>query len=1174
MTPPTRVPPRAIFVDPTGQRRRWVERVTVLAAALLFVVIAVFTVSLFRSARLPRILGLNTKLAREARRALPAQPLRVREQTKFQVARARQKLLAEIRREEVANKARLAKLPPQPTAGPVVVGAFYAVWQETGIESLREHKTQLNHLFPVWLRVGPNGDDLDTRDWDPTLSPHNVDVLTICREQGIAIHPVLSNAHEGVFDSTRAHLLLADPARQQRLVRATHDWIKARGFRGLNVDLENLSADDAALVPAFLQRLHGALAPDSLVLSFDLQAAAAEDLDAAAIARWCDFVILMGYDQHGRYGGAGPLSGASWFADALDTTLAKIPAAKLVSGVGQYAYDWTGGKPPADAMTYQQAVSTAADERPDDKPEDVIDFDPAALNATFNYVDDAGREHEVWMLDAVSAANQRILALDRGVRGQALWVLGAEDPDIWSFFDPKHPDVAPDSLRLGAAGDPSAVDFDGDGELLTVVSFPTPGSRVVDRDATTGLFTDQNYDKYPQPYIIQREGFQPKAIALTFDDGPSSPWTGQILDLLARYKVRATFFIVGENAERHPGLLRRMWAEGHEIGNHTFTHPNLAEEPIERMRLELNATQRVIESDVGHSTILFRPPYNADAEPSDRDETVAISDAAALGYVTVGEYLDPQDWNLVNEDQPGRPRPRTTQDIVAAVEAELADQHGNTVLLHDGGGDRSRTVQALAILIPELEKQGYRFVTVSDLAGKTRDQVMPVLSPNELSLLGADKVTFEIVFLVDTFLYWAFLAAIALGALRVLWVSCLAILSTLKRRRVAPAFDGTVSVIVPAYNEGRVIARTLHAVLASEPPPLEVIVVDDGSKDETLAEAERVAATDPRVRVLTQANAGKATALNHGIAEARGEILVCLDADTQFMPTTLAQLVRHFADPEVGAVAGNVKVGNRINLWTRWQSIEYVSSQNLDRRANAFLNSIPVVPGAVGAWRKRAVLDAGGFIPDTLAEDMDLTWRLRRTGWRIENEPRAVAWTEAPASLDALSRQRFRWTYGTLQCLWKHRRAVGRVGWFGRVTLPSLWLFQILFQAISPVIDLLLVWTILRVVQAYASFGILTGEWQLFPQALDSLSLIASMTAFFFLLELGGALLAYALEREPAWDLVWMFWQRFVYRQLMYMVVWKSLRHALFGRRAGWDKLERKGTVGRDLPAATDLTPV
>jgi poly-beta-1,6 N-acetyl-D-glucosamine synthase len=1166
-----RTPGRPVFVDPSGRRRRWLERTTVVLSALLLAIAAGFTISLFRIAVLPHVTGLNTKIAHEAKRTLPAQPVRAREQTKFVVQKARQKLLAEIAREEAASRARQAKAaalaPPSTVEAPVIVGAFYAVWQEAGIHSLRDNASRINHLFPVWLRVGPNGDAIDTRDWDPALSENNVRVLKICHDSLVTIHPVLANAHEGVFDPARAHLLLSDSVRQARLVRQVHDWLRAHGFTGLNVDLESLAPEDEVLVPAFLERLHAALAPDGLKLSFDLQASAAEDLDVAGIGRACDFVILMGYDQHGRFGGAGPLSAADWYSDALDATLAAIPTSKVVAGIGQYGYDWVGGKPPADALTYQQAISTAADERPDDRPQDVIDFDPTALNATYNYKDDDGREHEVWMLDAVSAANQRMLSLDRGVRGQVLWVLGAEDPDIWGFLDRAHPDARPDSSRLAATTYPFNVDFSGDGELLTVSSLPRAGQRTVDRDSTTGLFTDQSYETFPEPYILQREGYLPKAIALTFDDGPSTPWTGQILDLLARYHVRATFFVIGQNAERHPGLLRRIWAEGHEIGNHTFTHPNLGADPpvpIERVRLELNATQRAIEADVGHSTILFRPPYNADAEPTTREEVIPIQEAAALGYVSVGEYLDPQDWAIVDTDSSNELRPRTTQDIVNSVFAELANQHGNTILLHDGGGDRARTVAALGILIPELERRGYRFVTASELAGVSRETVMPRIAPGDLSVFGVDLVTFELLFFVDTFLYWAFLTAIGLGTLRVLWISCLAIVAALKRRRDLPPFTGTVSVIVPAYNEHRVIARTLHAVLAGPSPPLEVIVVDDGSADGTAEEAEKVAAMDPRIRVLRQENAGKASALNHGIGVARGEIVVCLDADTLFTPTTIPMLVRGFSDPAVGAVAGNVKVGNRINLWTRWQAIEYVSSQNLDRRANALLNSITVVPGAVGAWRKDAVLAAGGFRADTLAEDMDLTWRLRRAGWRLENEPAALAYTEAPASLDALSRQRFRWTYGTLQCLWKHRRAVGRYGWFGRVTLPSLWLFQIAYPALSPVIDVLLTWNLARVALAYLPnlpSAMQTGLWLPDPQALESLSLIATMFAFFFALEFGGAALAYALEKEPPYDLFWLFWQRFVYRQLMYIVVIRSLRQAVLGRRAGWDKLERKGTA-------------
>jgi cellulose synthase/poly-beta-1,6-N-acetylglucosamine synthase-like glycosyltransferase len=280
-----------------------------------------------------------------------------------------------------------------------------------------------------------------------------------------------------------------------------------------------------------------------------------------------------------------------------------------------------------------------------------------------------------------------------------------------------------------------------------------------------------------------------------------------------------------------------------------------------------------------------------------------------------------------------------------------------------------------------------------------------------------------------------------------------------------------------------------------------------------------------------------------------------------FTPDTLSLLVRHFADPQVGAVAGNVRVGNRVNLWTLWQSIEYTVSQNLDRRAYALLNAVTVVPGAVGAWRREAVLGAGGFVADTLAEDMDLTWRMRRAGWRIANESRALGYTEAPDSMSALLRQRFRWTYGTLQCLWKHRDALGRHGWFGRVVLPGLWVFQIGYQALSPIIDVQIAWTLWMVGRSYFSSALLTRDWQPLPQAMESFTGIATLFVFFFLLELAGAAVAYRLDRGRWRDLPWLFWQRFVYRQVMYAVVLRSLRQAVAGHHTGWGKLERKGTA-------------
>ena len=1110
---------------------------------------------------LPPMPGLTPALRRAATPHLPKRPQGESERQRFMAIRARQRLLTEIAAEDRTRRGRLVPVarPAGPPA-PVVVGAFYAVWQETGVPALRACADHLTHLFPAWLRVGANGDAIDSQDWDPQYSPQNLDVLRICRDHDIVIHPVLANAHEGVFDPERAHRLLADPAHQERVARACRDWLVQRGFRGLNVDLENLTPEDAALVPSFLERLRTAFADDSLALSFDLQAGGNRP-PAAEVARWCDFVMLMGYDQHGRRSPAGALCGARWFAQALDSVLIDVPPERLVCGIGAYGYDWTGGQPPATVLTYQQAVSEAADHRPGERPEDAIDFDASELNATFTYRDDDGDEHEVWMLDAASAANQRTLSLDRGVRGAALWVLGSEDPGVWTFLDRARPDARPAAAQLANTAIPAGVDFDGDGELLTVQSEPRPGSRTLDRDAATGLFTDQDYHLYPSPYILHRLGFTPGAIALTFDDGPASPWTPRILDVLAADSVRATFFVIGQNAARHPDLLRRIWDEGHEIGDHTYTHPNLAAVPIEQQRLELTATQRVIEANLGRSTVLFRPPYNADAEPVTADEVQPILHAADLGYTTVGEYLDPEDWNLVTVDSTGEEHPRQASDIVHDVLEEVANGHGNTVLLHDGGGDRSRTVEALRALIPELRRRGYRFVTVSELAGLRRDQVMPPLAAHDRSLRGVDRATFDVLFVVQTFLYWAFLTAIGLGAARVLLITTLALVSAGRRRAPPAGHAPSVSVLIAAYNEAPVIARTVLAALAGPDPPLEVIVVDDGSTDGTAAEIERVAAGNPRVRLVRQSNAGKSAALNRAVALSSGEVLVCLDADTLFAPTTLGLLARHFTDPRVGAVAGNVKVGNRVNLWTIWQSIEYIVSQNLDRRAYDLLNAITVVPGAVGAWRREAVLAVGGYLPDTLAEDTDLTWRLRIAGWRIRNESEALAYTEAPDSLGTLLRQRFRWTYGTLQCLWKHRAAMGHHGCFGRLALPSLWLFQIGYQILSPLIDLLVVWSLLQAAVVYATGVLLTRDWQPLPQTIESLAGVATLFGFFFLLEFLAAVIAYRLDRERPRDLLWVFWQRFVYRQIMYAVALRSIRQAIAGRRAGWGKGQRRGTA-------------
>ncbi|MCA1653274.1 MAG: glycosyltransferase, partial [Sphingomicrobium sp.] len=650
----------------------------------------------------------------------------------------------------------------------------------------------------------------------------------------------------------------------------------------------------------------------------------------------------------------------------------------------------------------------------------------------------------------------------------------------------------------------------------------------------------------------------PGAVALTFDDGPDGRWTPKILDILKAKQVPATFFFVGENGLTQRGLLNRMIAEGHEVGSHTYTHPNLATTGRTQTLFELNATQRLFEAFTGRTLKLFRAPYFGDAEPTTADEILPALEAQNHGYISVGLHVDSEDWQ-----RPGVAA--IVNNVVSGVSKGDNCDNGDTqcshnvVLLHDSGGDRSQTVAALPAIIDLLRAKGFRFVPVSELAGLSPEQAMPPLSPADHVAAEADLLVFESLGWSIRALHFLFGAAIALGILRALSLSGLALAAARRENGiVAPPIDPQrfVSVLIPAFNEEAVIERAVRQVLASTEVALEVIVIDDGSKDATSAIVRRQFGSEERVHLLTLPNGGKASALNRGLALAKGEIVVALDADTQFEPTTIARLARWFVDPKLGAIAGNAKVGNRINLVTKWQALEYITAQNLERRALAQLGAMTVVPGAVGAWRKAAIAAVGGYPPDTLAEDQDLTIAVQRAGWDVTYDQRALAWTEAPQSLRQLARQRFRWAFGTIQCVWKHKRvmASGRPRGLALVGLPQVMLFQLLFAVVSPLIDLALIVNVVTTVTSIREHGLtyIQGD----P---------ARMAAFWLLfaaIDLTAGLIAFALERREKWGLLkWLVPMRFVYRQVMYYVVIKAIVQALRGPRVGWASIARSGQV-------------
>jgi len=485
------------------------------------------------------------------------------------------------------------------------------------------------------------------------------------------------------------------------------------------------------------------------------------------------------------------------------------------------------------------------------------------------------------------------------------------------------------------------------------------------------------------------------------------------------------------------------------------------------------------------------------------------------------------------------------------------DYRGNIILLHDSGGDRSQTVALLPGLIDNLRARGYRFVPVSQLANLTRDQAMPRLAPS--FELFADRMVFLTLSWLGAVLYYCFLAAIFLGIGRLLLLAGLSLWNRLRPGALhAPpeTADLVVSVIIPAYNEEKVIASTITRLLSSDYQNLQITVVDDGSHDATAAVVRERFGGEAKVTLISVPNGGKAKALNIGLAHAKGDVVVALDADTEFERETVSRLVRWFTDPTVGAVAGNAKVGNRVNTITRWQALEYIVAQNLERRALAALGTLTVVPGAVGAWRRSALTACGGFTFDTLAEDQDLTIAMQRAGYKVRFDDTAIAWTEAPATVRGLAKQRYRWAYGTLQCLWKYRDMTfnPRYGALGLVALPQVWLFQILLTALAPIADLLLIWQLITQWIAYVQHGAEFSN--------DNLYMVGIYYCVFLLVDLAAALFGFLMEKRENWSLLWwLTLQRFGYRQLMYYVVVRSISSALRGALVGWGKLERAGTV-------------
>ena len=788
---------KPIFYDQDRRRWRRTLRVLEIMGGFFTLVLIVFLVNVIRKPDLPDILRADTR----------GGPHAVRTKQKVKPVRP-------------GRKRKVAALGKIPENYDPLRAAFYVSWDPTSLASLQQHYHDIDVLIPEVLHSITADGSLDVVTPDGKLHPVPAEgKLNIVPDPRLAswiqsagvelpVFALMNNSDGTEFQTAKLVPMLADPAARHRLIQTTAQYAVAQHHPGIVLDFESIPEASQQNFTRFIGELGAALHTVNVKLMVALPAA---DwiYDYKTIARQSDAVILMNYDQHWQTSPPGPIAAQEWFDKNIENMLKLVPREKLVLGIANYGYDWPlkskkNPHPAAKAVTFEEAMVTAVES------ETQVEYDPDSLNPHFSYEDENNQVHDLWLLDGVTAYNQLRAAERFGVRGTVLWRLGEEDPSMWPIWDASHPD---DTTRKKLEDIPPGYDLilEGDGDIWRITATPQNGRRTFQFDPDANLFTDETFQTYPLSWRIQQMGAVPKKIALTFDDGPDPEWTPKILDVLKQKQAPAAFFVIGQSANQNPPLIKLEYNEGHEVANHTFTHPEFDIISKAQLQFELNLTELFLESSLGIKTLLFRPPYGIDHQPETASEIQMLPIPQSMGYIIVGARIDPHDWG---EPNGGAPAPADT--IVQRVLADAQKNKGNIILMHDGGGNRSHTLEALPQVIDGLRAKGYEFVSISALLGQTRAQVMQPLSQKEWLLARADAFMFDVYRWMRSGIGFIFMAGILLVSGRALIIGFLALAEKL---RPAPAdhpeYKPEVSVLIPAYNEESVIVDTVRAALAS-----------------------------------------------------------------------------------------------------------------------------------------------------------------------------------------------------------------------------------------------------------------------------------------------------------------------------------------------------------------------
>ena len=642
--------------------------------------------------------------------------------------------------------------------------------------------------------------------------------------------------------------------------------------------------------------------------------------------------------------------------------------------------------------------------------------------------------------DAVSAYNyteaiNRIFGTDMH-ENFAIADPGFEEYTLWKILDPglNHDEIGKILRSDMIAG--LEISQEGAGQIYAIDSSGTPGTRDLTYDSQNNI-TSSFVKSNNVVSSVAQEGKNDKKIALTFDDGPDPVYTTKVLDILDSYGVKGTFFVIGENVASHPEIAREIVSRGHEIENHSFDHPVFSLLSDDANYSQIKATNDIIKTVTGVQPKFFRKPYSDSSDITNDADIRYLEMLHKLGLKASEYDVDSKDWLLNDSDK-----------IVERVKQQLELRNGNysEILLHDRHINPELTISALPKIIEYLRSENIQMVTVNELDHQSsNEQLQNFATSSEYRSMRMQRGAL-------TLFTWISVVFIALSFVRYAWMIVGSIFYNIKRRllkyfikhvNLKTGVLPRLSIIIACYNEEKVIGRTIEALQANSYKKFRIILVNDGSKDQTAKIIQSYANNDKRITLINVPNGGKAKALEIGMSKTKSRWLVFCDADTIFAPDSLRQFALTAAlDYRLGAIAAKIVVGNDNNLLTRAQLIEYDIAYKFVKASQDVTNMITVVPGAAGLWESSALIKAGGFLPDTLAEDTDTTMRVIAGGNRVGYRSNIEAYTEAPEKLTMLYKQRTRWQLGNMQAIFKHRKGVfnPKYGTLGVMGLPLFYI--------------------------------------------------------------------------------------------------------------------------------------